>query len=74
MNKISTKGIYHGFIKNKIPLICAPVNYESTKDALIDARLVYYYLVIKITDLLDTVSFFVVIKSIPEILIIFSIV
>jgi elongation of very long chain fatty acids protein 4 len=55
---IISKGIYHGILKRKMKLICAPVDYSDTRDAIIDARLCYYYTLLKISDLLDTVRSF----------------
>lgn len=52
---MSSKGIYHVVILHRTKLICASLDYSDTSKARMEGRVVYYYMLLKMLDLFDTV-------------------
>lgn len=54
--KNTFQGIYHQFFAQRYNFACQPVNYSSNHQGMTELKLGYFYLLLKILDLLDTVS------------------
>lgn len=50
------QGVYHQIFVQNYNFDCQPVDYSATKDGIIELKLVYSFFLLKVLDLLDTVS------------------